>query len=193
MKVSRPIEFSWDLLKLGLNPCVFIQPGVYSIVGINEKGEIRSDCNVNVVSKYYREYSPPPSIKERMQNDPNYRPAEWGLKNRKPNEPFNFRSETQYQIGPDTYVLQYRDTDFPLRIREYLRVGSSRSPSLASNLREGHWGYAHVSQMSLGMSFDLCGIFIESLFHNNCRQPCERGSCCMKSVVVGDLLPYRPV
>jgi hypothetical protein len=119
--------------------------GVYSIVGLNEKGQIQSDCKVHVVSKYYREYSPPPSIKEKMQSDPNYKPSEPNWRNRKSNEPFNFRSETQYQIGPDTYVLQYRDTDFPLRVREYLRIGSSRSPSLASNLREGHWGYAHVS------------------------------------------------
>ncbi|EEC19673.1 conserved hypothetical protein, partial [Ixodes scapularis] len=49
-------------------------------------------------------------------------------------------SESSYQSGPDTYLLQLRDVDFPLRIRQYLRVGASRSPSLAANLRERHWG-----------------------------------------------------
>ncbi|XP_064466282.1 obscurin-like isoform X4 [Ornithodoros turicata] len=55
-------------------------------------------------------------------------------------EPIDIRSESNYQGGPDTYLLQLRDVDFPLRLREYLRVGAKRSPSLAANLREKHWG-----------------------------------------------------
>ncbi|XP_074600440.1 uncharacterized protein LOC141854581 isoform X3 [Brevipalpus obovatus] len=55
-------------------------------------------------------------------------------------ETMDMRSESQYQSGPDTYLLPHRDVDFPLRIREYLRVGASRSPSLANNLRMSHWG-----------------------------------------------------
>ena len=52
---------------------------------------------------------------------------------------------SSYQNGPDTYLLQLRDTDFPLRLREYLRVGASTSPSLAANLRDTHWGDSTVS------------------------------------------------
>ncbi|XP_035216758.1 obscurin-like isoform X2 [Stegodyphus dumicola] len=55
-------------------------------------------------------------------------------------EDIDFRSESSYQNGPDTYLLQLRDTDFPLRLRQYLRVGASISPSLAANLRDQHWG-----------------------------------------------------
>ncbi|XP_040072551.1 obscurin isoform X2 [Ixodes scapularis] len=55
-------------------------------------------------------------------------------------------SESSYQSGPDTYLLQLRDVDFPLRIRQYLRVGASRSPSLAANLRERHWGGFQIAE-----------------------------------------------
>ncbi|XP_054712056.1 obscurin-like isoform X2 [Uloborus diversus] len=55
-------------------------------------------------------------------------------------EEIDFRSESNYQCGPDTYLLQLRDTDFPRRLREYLRVGASLSPTLAASLRDGHWG-----------------------------------------------------
>lgn len=36
-----------------------------------------------------------------------------------------------YQYGPDTYLLQLRDTDFPVRLREYLKVANRRSPAFA--------------------------------------------------------------
>ncbi|KAH9362115.1 hypothetical protein HPB48_002093 [Haemaphysalis longicornis] len=51
-----------------------------------------------------------------------------------PNDRLDIGSESSYQSGPDTYLLQLRDVDFPLRIRQYLRVGASRSPSLAASL-----------------------------------------------------------
>lgn len=31
-----------------------------------------------------------------------------------------------YQNGPDTYLLQLRDTDFPVRLREYMKVAYNR-------------------------------------------------------------------
>lgn len=37
-----------------------------------------------------------------------------------------FTSESHYQYGPDTYLLQLRDTDFPVRLREYMKVAASR-------------------------------------------------------------------
>lgn len=34
-----------------------------------------------------------------------------------------------YQSGPDTYLLQLRDVDFPVRLREYMKVAGSRGPA----------------------------------------------------------------
>ncbi|CAH1108368.1 unnamed protein product [Psylliodes chrysocephalus] len=39
-----------------------------------------------------------------------------------------FRSESHYQNGPDTYLLQLRDVDFPVRLREYMKVAANRGP-----------------------------------------------------------------
>lgn len=33
-----------------------------------------------------------------------------------------------YQNGPDTYLLQLRDVDFPVRLREYMKVAANRGP-----------------------------------------------------------------
>ncbi|KAL1518226.1 hypothetical protein ABEB36_001883 [Hypothenemus hampei] len=38
------------------------------------------------------------------------------------------KSESHYQNGPDTYLLQLRDVDFPVRLREYMKVAVNRSP-----------------------------------------------------------------
>lgn len=38
-----------------------------------------------------------------------------------------------YQYGPDTYLLQLRDVDFPVRLREYMKVAAVRSPAFALN------------------------------------------------------------
>lgn len=35
---------------------------------------------------------------------------------------------SSYQNGPDTYLLQLRDVDFPVRLREYMKVAGSRGP-----------------------------------------------------------------
>ncbi|KAJ8919920.1 hypothetical protein NQ315_006449 [Exocentrus adspersus] len=38
------------------------------------------------------------------------------------------KSESHYQNGPDTYLLQLRDVDFPVRLREYMKVAANRGP-----------------------------------------------------------------
>nr|NP_001286806.1 obscurin, isoform H [Drosophila melanogaster]AHN56601.1 obscurin, isoform H [Drosophila melanogaster] len=43
------------------------------------------------------------------------------------------QSESHYQYGPDTYLLQLRDVNFPVRLREYMKVAHRRSPSFALN------------------------------------------------------------
>ncbi|XP_054088791.1 obscurin [Zeugodacus cucurbitae] len=43
------------------------------------------------------------------------------------------QSESHYQYGPDTYLLQLRDVSFPVRLREYMKVAHRRSPSFALN------------------------------------------------------------
>jgi len=48
-------------------------------------------------------------------------------------------SESQYQYGPDTYLLQLRDVDFPVRLRQYMKVASHRSPSFAVRMSEGNY------------------------------------------------------
>uniref|UniRef100_A0A182J430 Muscle M-line assembly protein unc-89 n=1 Tax=Anopheles atroparvus TaxID=41427 RepID=A0A182J430_ANOAO len=45
----------------------------------------------------------------------------------------SFKSESHYQYGPDTYLLQLRDTTFPCRLREYMKIAKHRSPSLVSD------------------------------------------------------------
>ncbi|XP_076762738.1 obscurin isoform X1 [Xylocopa sonorina] len=46
------------------------------------------------------------------------------------------RSESHYQNGPDTYLLQLRDTDFPVRLREYMKVACNRSPGFSRTITE---------------------------------------------------------
>ncbi|XP_058062873.1 obscurin [Anopheles bellator] len=48
-------------------------------------------------------------------------------------ETASFKSESHYQYGPDTYLLQLRDTTFPCRLREYMKIAKHRSPSLVSD------------------------------------------------------------
>lgn len=57
------------------------------------------------------------------------------------------RNEFSYTPGPDTMLLQHRDPDYPMRVREYLRVAARYSPSLANKLREPHWGDVDVSSL----------------------------------------------
>ncbi|KAK2576391.1 hypothetical protein KPH14_005736 [Odynerus spinipes] len=46
------------------------------------------------------------------------------------------KSESHYQYGPDTYLLQLRDTDFPVRLREYMKVACNRSPGYARTITD---------------------------------------------------------
>ncbi|XP_018359776.1 PREDICTED: muscle M-line assembly protein unc-89 isoform X3 [Trachymyrmex cornetzi] len=46
------------------------------------------------------------------------------------------KSESHYQNGPDTYLLQLRDTDFPVRLREYMKVACNRSPGFSRSVTE---------------------------------------------------------
>ncbi|CAB3240106.1 unnamed protein product [Arctia plantaginis] len=46
------------------------------------------------------------------------------------------KSESHYQNGPDTYLLQLRDTQFPVRLREYMKVACFRSPGYQLAVRD---------------------------------------------------------
>ncbi|XP_044758879.1 obscurin isoform X8 [Coccinella septempunctata] len=50
------------------------------------------------------------------------------------------KSESHYQNGPDTYLLQLRDVDFPVRIREYMKVAANRGPGSSHIVSDEH-GY----------------------------------------------------
>ncbi|XP_014257942.1 obscurin isoform X8 [Cimex lectularius] len=47
-------------------------------------------------------------------------------------------SESHYQNGPDTYLLQLRDVDFPVRIREYMKVAAHRGSGVSSFPEDNH-------------------------------------------------------
>ncbi|CAH1393217.1 unnamed protein product [Nezara viridula] len=58
-------------------------------------------------------------------------------------EPMNYEtgvvsSESHYQYGPDTYLLQLRDVDFPVRIREYMKVASHRGTGVPRYSEDNH-------------------------------------------------------
>ncbi|XP_054277501.1 obscurin-like isoform X3 [Macrosteles quadrilineatus] len=46
------------------------------------------------------------------------------------------KSESHYQNGPDTYLLQLRDVDFPVRLREYMKVAAERCPLSRGNYHD---------------------------------------------------------
>lgn len=43
-----------------------------------------------------------------------------------------------YQNGPDTYLLQLRDTQFPVRLREYMKVACDRSPAYNLSVHDAY-------------------------------------------------------
>jgi hypothetical protein len=47
---------------------------------------------------------------------------------RKKERQFQVGVTCSYQNGPDTYLLQLRDVDFPVRLREYMKVAANRGP-----------------------------------------------------------------
>lgn len=75
-------------------------------------------------------YTPEPTPEPLKDN----RKANWEDKLNRfhhPDYEINAESESHYQYGPDTYLLQLRDTNFPVRLREYLKVANRRSPAFA--------------------------------------------------------------
>ncbi|RZF43883.1 hypothetical protein LSTR_LSTR007219 [Laodelphax striatellus] len=54
------------------------------------------------------------------------------------------KSESHYQNGPDTYLLQLRDVDFPVRLREYMKVAANRTPTGLGFTRENLEKHAHL-------------------------------------------------
>ncbi|XP_051165291.1 obscurin isoform X2 [Leptopilina boulardi] len=75
-------------------------------------------------------YTPEPSPERTY--SPTKRPPPKAWENRIPSrEPIDteiglIKNESHYQNGPDTYLLQLRDTDFPVRLREYMKVAYNR-------------------------------------------------------------------
>ena len=55
-------------------------------------------------------------------------------------------SESHYQYGPDTYLLQLRDVDFPVRLRQYMKVASGRSPTFAHRMQDVDWAIPVVHE-----------------------------------------------
>ncbi|OAD62661.1 Muscle M-line assembly protein unc-89 [Eufriesea mexicana] len=51
------------------------------------------------------------------------------------------KSESHYQNGPDTYLLQLRDTDFPVRLREYMKVACNRSPGFSRTITDENFDW----------------------------------------------------
>ncbi|XP_035730757.1 obscurin-like isoform X6 [Vespa mandarinia] len=84
-------------------------------------------------------YTPEPSV-ERY--SPIGKPVPRTWENQVPSrEPIDteiglIKSESHYQYGPDTYLLQLRDTDFPVRLREYMKVACNRSPGYSRTITE---------------------------------------------------------
>ncbi|XP_037094652.1 obscurin-like isoform X2 [Pollicipes pollicipes] len=77
-------------------------------------------------------YTPPPSP-EPVRRDKNPPPA---AEQDEPVDPLDdeldwIGTESHYQQGPDTYLLQLRDTGLPSRLREYIKVAAERSPTFA--------------------------------------------------------------
>ena len=48
-------------------------------------------------------------------------------------------SESHYQYGPDTYLLQLRDVDFPVRLRQYMKVAGNWSASFAMRMQDNDY------------------------------------------------------
>ncbi|KAG6445947.1 hypothetical protein O3G_MSEX004176 [Manduca sexta] len=79
----------------------------------------------------------PEGTPDRDRSSRERKPAEWDLKFKQWDHPdweVSATSESHYQNGPDTYLLQLRDTQFPVRLREYMKVACDRSPGYSLNV-----------------------------------------------------------
>ncbi|XP_017890129.1 obscurin isoform X5 [Ceratina calcarata] len=90
-------------------------------------------------------YTPEPS--DDRPYTPIKRPPPKGWENQYPTrEPIDteigiIKSESHYQNGPDTYLLQLRDTDFPVRLREYMKVACNRSPGFSRTIADENFDW----------------------------------------------------
>ncbi|KAB0792164.1 hypothetical protein PPYR_14123 [Photinus pyralis] len=96
-------------------------------------------------------YTPPSTPAPTSKPIPTYRTWEDQLPSR---SPLNYeigliKSESHYQNGPDTYLLQLRDVDFPVRVREYMKIAANRGPGrsrIISNENGFEWDAPSVRE-----------------------------------------------
>lgn len=96
-------------------------------------------------------YTPPATPAPPSKPAPVYRSWEDQLPSR---SPLNYeigliKSESHYQNGPDTYLLQLRDVDFPVRVREYMKIAANRGPGrslIISNENGFEWDAPSVRE-----------------------------------------------
>ncbi|KAK7082960.1 hypothetical protein SK128_020954 [Halocaridina rubra] len=55
-------------------------------------------------------------------------------------------------MGPDTYLLQLRDVEFPCRLRSYMKVATERSPAYAMSTKEFDFDYKAIEEAESGES-----------------------------------------
>lgn len=80
-----------------------------------------------------------------------------------PKEPIDteigiIKSESHYQYGPDTYLLQLRDTNFPVRLREYMKVAGK-------SLTHRGGSDSHLDWEVIKFTKKNCNIFTYLLFY----------------------------
>ena len=83
-------------------------------------------------------------------------------------------------MGPDTYLLQLRDTDFPARLRRYMNVAASRSPTFALKLRQDPW----LENVCVPPSPSVCSRVIV---------PFPRTDCSLRQVAVRERRRFTDV
>ncbi|KAK5640122.1 hypothetical protein RI129_010933 [Pyrocoelia pectoralis] len=96
-------------------------------------------------------YTPPSTPAPIPKPMPVYRTWEEQLPSR---SPLNYeigliKSESHYQNGPDTYLLQLRDVGFPVRVREYMKIAANRGPGrsrIISNENGFEWDAPSVRE-----------------------------------------------
>ncbi|XP_026738494.1 obscurin isoform X3 [Trichoplusia ni] len=83
---------------------------------------------------YTPEATPEPQPRTREPNEQEINFKQWDH----PDWEVSAKSESHYQNGPDTYLLQLRDTQFPVRLREYMKVACNRSPGYSLNVFDSY-------------------------------------------------------
>lgn len=75
----------------------------------------------------------------------------------------SFNKFFSYQNGPDTYLLQLRDTDFPVRLREYMKVAYNRGSGYPRPVDDPYdW---RVRPMKLNCNFSILNLTFFSIFY----------------------------